>query len=109
MLEKDIERRFVRAFERRGAMAWKFTSPGRQGVPDRVVILPGGRIIFVELKTETGKLSPIQKTTIARLRAQGCEVRVVYGMEQAMALVEEVLPSEVQTIPVPGAGDAVDS
>ena len=51
--------------------------------------------MFIEMKTETGKLSPVQEVTIARLRAQGCEVRVIYGADQAMKLVEELMPSEV--------------
>lgn len=95
MLEKDIERKMVRKMESRGAMVMKFVSPGRQGVPDRIALLPGGRIVFIEMKTETGKLSPIQRNMIDRMRALSADVRVVYGMEQAMALVEEVMPNEV--------------
>lgn len=95
MLEKDIERKMTRALERRGALAWKWVSPGRQGVPDRIVLMPGGRVTFVELKTERGELSPLQQVTIERLRAMGHDVRVVYGAEQAMELVEELMPDGV--------------
>ncbi len=95
MLEKTIERKFAAALRARGAMAWKFVSPGRQGVPDRIVLMPGGKVAFVELKTETGKLSPMQRATIERMRALGHDVRVVYGAQQAMEIVEELMPDEV--------------
>lgn len=91
MLEKDIERRMVRAFHERGALAWKFSSPGRQGVPDRIVLMPCGRVAFIELKTERGTLSPIQRNTIDRMRELGQDVRVVYGAQQAMQVVEELM------------------
>ena len=95
MLEKDIERKMAAAFQRRGAMVWKFVSPGRQGVPDRIVLMPGGRVAFVELKTETGKLSPVQQVTIDRMRALGQDVRVVYGAQQAMEVVEELMSDDL--------------
>ena len=95
MLEKSIERKMVQALEARGAMAWKFTSPGRQGVPDRIVLLPGGRVVFVETKSPTGRLSPSQRVTIKRMRDLGHDVRVVYGAEQAARLIEELMPDGV--------------
>ena len=95
MLEKAIERKMVAEFERRGAMAWKFTSPGRQGVPDRIVLLPGGRVVFVETKTQIGRLSAAQRITIKRMRDLGHDVRVVYGADQAAKLVEELMPDGV--------------
>ena len=100
MLEKAIERRFVKELERRGAMALKFVSPGRQGVPDRIVLLPGGQIVFVELKAQIGRISPIQRHTIARMQELGCDVRIVFGMEQTMELVDELCP------PTQTGGDA---
>lgn len=53
------------------------------GVPDRIAIFPGGRIIFVELKTDEGDLSERQMYVIGRLENLGCTVDVIYGMEQA--------------------------
>ena len=87
MLEKDIESFLVRKVREMGGAAYKFVSPGNTGVPDRIVVLPGGRIIFVELKTETGRLSVLQERQIAKLRKMGCDVRVLYGKKQ----VEEFL------------------
>ena len=95
MLEKAIERKMVQALEARGALAWKFTSPGRQGVPDRIVLLPGGRVVFVETKTQIGRLSAAQRITIKKMRDLGHDVRVVYGAEQAARLIEEVMPNDL--------------
>ena len=79
--EEEIEKAFVNGIKEVGGIAYKFTSPGNAGVPDRLVCMPGGTIIFVELKTETGKLSKIQKMQIGRLDAINCYVHVLYGME----------------------------
>lgn len=65
------------------------------GVPDRLVILPGGRIVFVELKQERGKLSKVQEMMIDRLSNMGCDVRVLYGMEQVERFVRGVCADEV--------------
>ena len=61
MKESAIEAWMVRAIRSRGGLCYKWVSPGTTGVPDRIVILPGGRTIYVELKTEVGRLSEIQK------------------------------------------------
>ena len=62
MREKDIEKILVDGVKGIGGRAYKWVSPGNNGVPDRIVFLPGGRIIFVELKTDTGTLSSLQGT-----------------------------------------------
>lgn len=59
-LEKDIERALGRMVKRRGGMCLKWVCPGWSGVPDRIVLLPGGCIIFVELKRRGGKVSKMQ-------------------------------------------------
>ena len=88
--ERDIERRLRREIERQGGVFLKFISPGNDGVPDRVALLPDGRIIFVELKKKTGRLSPIQKFQIAKFRRLGQSVRVVYGLEGVEELLAEL-------------------
>lgn len=90
MLEKEIERRMGDMLKRRGCMYLKFESPGAPGVPDRIVITPGGRIVFVELKTQVGRLSKIQEWQIERMRQVGADVRTVKGWDAAKAFVEEV-------------------
>ncbi len=81
MLEKRIEQRLGRLLHRRGALFYKFVSPGRPGVPDRIAVLPGGRVIFIELKTDTGRVSHVQEYEIDRLHQQGAEVYVVRGSD----------------------------
>ena len=61
MKEKTIENHFVWAVERIGGKTYKFTSPGRKGVADRIACLPDGSTWFVELKTKGGRLSALQK------------------------------------------------
>lgn len=90
MLEKEIERRLGRLLERRGCLYLKFESPGNPGVPDRIVILPSGVTIYLELKTHVGRLSNIQKWQTGRMKARGADVRVIRGWEQAQAFAKEV-------------------
>lgn len=62
MLEKEIESKLRKAVEQQGGRCLKWICPGWSGVPDRIVLLPGGRIVFVETKRpKGGKLSPMQK------------------------------------------------
>lgn len=81
MQEKEIERVLVDEVKRLGGRAYKWVSPGNDGVPDRIVILPDTRLIFVELKTETGRLSALQKVQIDRLRKLGQWVEIVKGID----------------------------
>lgn len=77
MLEKDIERRLVLEIRKMGGLCLKFTSPGLAGVPDRIVILPGGRVIFVEMKAQNGRLSQQQQAVLARFTRLGADWAVV--------------------------------
>lgn len=97
MLEKEIERRMVLEVKKRGGLCYKFVSPSNPGVPDRIVITPDGRVIFVELKTEIGRLSKIQHWQRAELQKRGADVRVVKGWDAVKAFIEEVMPSGIQT------------
>lgn len=61
-LEKEIERKLRQKIEKHGGLCLKFVCPGWAGVPDRIILLPGGRVIFAELKRpKGGKLSSLQK------------------------------------------------
>lgn len=90
MREKDIERILVTEVKKLGGRAYKWTSPGNDGVPDRIVILPGRPPIFVELKADHGKLTALQKVQINRLRALGQDVRVLYGMDHVNGFLREI-------------------
>lgn len=95
MLEKDIEEKFRKGVKCIGGRAYKWVSPGNAGVPDRIVVLPGRPPIFVELKSETGRLRPQQKAQIKRLRELGQDVRVLYGLQQIEGFLEEVGAHEI--------------
>lgn len=82
MLEKDIEKLFRDEIKKAGGKAYKFTSPGNDGVPDRIVMLPNGRIVFVELKTDTGKLSRLQELQCRQIAELGQTVRVLHGLAE---------------------------
>ena len=77
MLEKDLEARFRERVRQAGCKALKFVSPGNAGVPDRIVLVPGGRACFVELKKKGKKPRPLQEHTIRELRDLGFEVHVI--------------------------------
>lgn len=89
-LEKNIEGWMKREIEGLGGLFLKFVSPGNDGVPDRIALLPSGRIVFVELKTHEGRLSLIQGYQIDRIRTMGQEVCIVYGYEGARDLLYDL-------------------
>ena len=93
MRERDIERRLVKESVQRGGAALKFVSPGRIGVPDRIVMMPGGKIGFVEMKAPGKKLRPIQERRIRQMRDMGFKVFVVDGMEQIGGVLDEIRSS----------------
>jgi hypothetical protein len=77
MLEKDIERYLVRRAIEHGGKAYKWVSPGHVGVADRIVMLPGGVVWVVELKTVKGRLSPLQKVFAADMARMGINYIVI--------------------------------
>lgn len=89
-MEKDIERWLGNQLKKMGCIYMKFVSPGNDGVPDRIIVLPGGGVIFVELKDTTGKLMANQRVQISRLRKQGALVFVVTGKTDAKLFVDDI-------------------
>ena len=89
MREKDIEKILVNEVRKLGGWAYKWVSPGNDGVPDRIVFLPGRPPVFVELKTETGKLSALQEVQIKRLKDLGQDARVLRGLQEVKSFLEE--------------------
>lgn len=81
MLERKVEERLVERARKHGGLAIKWTSPAFSGVPDRILFLPGGRIIFVELKAPGEKLRPLQSRIHGMLADLGADVRVIDSLE----------------------------
>ena len=92
MKESQIEAKLVRMVRERGGLCFKFVSPSNPGVPDRIIITPDGRTVYVELKTETGRLRRIQEWQISEMRKRGADVRVVKGLDAVKALVMDLFP-----------------
>ena len=90
IIEKDIERWLGIQLKKLGCIYMKFVSPGNDGVPDRIVVLPGGSVVFVELKDKKGVLMANQRIQVARLRKQGALVFVITGMLEARLFVNDV-------------------
>lgn len=90
MREKTIESHLRKEIKKLGGKAFKFVSPGTTGVPDRIVLLPTGRIYFVELKAEGKKSTPLQDNRQKEIRLLGFDVRVIDSKEGVNAFIEEV-------------------
>jgi hypothetical protein len=88
MLEKDVEQALVRRVKALGGLCEKFVSPGRRSVPDRIITLPGGEIIFVECKAPGKVPSELQESDHKRRRSLGCDVRVIDTKDKADAFPE---------------------
>lgn len=80
MREKEVEKVLVDGVRRCGGRAYKWVSPGNDGVPDRIVIFPERWPIFVELKADRGAVSLLQKVQLTRLKNFGQPVTVVRGI-----------------------------
>ena len=90
MIEKNIEAALVRATRNRGGICPKFTSPGMDGMPDRLVLLPGGHIGFVEVKAPGEKPRPLQAYRHRQLRRLGIKVYVLDGLEQIGGILDGI-------------------
>lgn len=90
LIESQIERHLVNGVKKLGGMCVKFVSPGTPGVPDRLIITKTGQIIFVELKTDVGRLSKIQKYVISEMQKRKANVRVVKGLTAVKELLAEI-------------------
>lgn len=97
LLENKIEKKLVNEIEKIGGKALKFISPGLSGAPDRIVILPGGKIIFIELKAPGKKLRPLQEYRAKEFRKLGLDVRCIDSTEEIKALIIEVRDNAIYT------------
>ncbi len=104
-MEKDIEQYFRTQLRRRGAMALKFVSPGLAGVPDRVVLIPGGRVVFAEIKAPGKKPRPLQKAVFDRMARLGHPVYLIDSRKAVADFIREVMPGEVRAASISGGSD----
>ena len=88
--ERTVEAALVSAVAARGGKALKIFSPVSAGMPDRLVLLPGGRSAWVELKAPGCKPRPLQLITHDRLRALGQRVYVVDSLETIDSTLDEI-------------------
>ncbi|MEG2344203.1 MAG: VRR-NUC domain-containing protein [Acidaminococcaceae bacterium] len=90
MNEKYIEQKLVKAVKHMGGLCLKFTSPGFDGVPDRLVLLPGKKIAFIELKAPGKKLRPLQVRRKTQLEKLGFSVYCIDNSEQIGGILDEI-------------------
>lgn len=90
MREKIIEQKLVQAVKAVHGMAPKFVSPGLDGVPDRIILLPGGRMAFAEIKAPGEKMRPLQVRRKRQLEKLGFSVYCVDGIEQIEEILKEI-------------------
>lgn len=90
MKEKTIEKKLVQTVKATGGIAPKLVSPGFDGMPDRIVLLPGGHIGFVEVKAPGEKPRPLQLARHGLLRRLGFRVYVLDDEQQIGGILDEI-------------------
>lgn len=94
--EKTLEKRLRLETEKLGAMAVKMTSQFHRGMPDRIILIPGGRTVFAELKTKGRKPTRLQSATMDRLRKMGFRCEVIDSEEKLRKLIDDI-GNDIQT------------
>lgn len=95
MQEQKIERKLKKEIELIGGKALKFVSPGESGVPDRIVLLPHGRVIFIELKAPGKKPEPLQEYRKKQFEKLGFTVKVIDSLNGVSSFITEVKSSAI--------------
>ena len=90
MRESTVEHRLVTETKKRGGIALKFVSPGIDGVPDRLVLLPHGKVAFVEVKAPGRTLRPLQVRRIGQLRELGYLAYCLDHPDQIGGILDEI-------------------
>lgn len=90
MREKTIESKLKNTVKSMGGIALKLISPGFDGVPDRLVLLPHGKLAFIELKAPGKRLRPLQEKRKKQLEALGFSVFCIDGTEQIGGILDEI-------------------
>ena len=90
MNEKSVEKKLSEATQKLGGLALKFVSPGLDGVPDRIILLPMGRIAFVEVKAPGKKMRPLQLRRKKQLERLGFSVYCIDHPNQIGGILDEI-------------------
>ena len=93
MLEKTIEHKLKSAVKSMGGIAFKFTAPGINGVPDRLVLLPYGKFAFIELKAPGKDMRPLQVRRKRQLEQLGFSVYCIDSAEQIGGVLDAIQAS----------------
>ena len=93
MREKTIEQKLTADAKERGGLALKFISPSFDGMPDRIVLLPGGHIAFVEVKAAGKKPRPLQRARLKLLMKLGFKAYVLDDISQIGGILDEIQTS----------------
>ncbi len=96
MREKTLEHKFVMAVKNVGGKAVKFTSPGFDGMPDRLVLLPNGKVGFVEVKAPGRKPRPIQASRIKLLRRLGFKAYILDDEEKIEKIISDIMGGDTE-------------
>jgi hypothetical protein len=91
MRESSIEKKLVSKVRAMGGKAYKFVSPGCIGVPDRIVIFPGGKLVFVEIKAPGQKSRSIQLKRAEELQGLGFKVYAIDSIQGITDLICEMM------------------
>jgi len=89
MQESTLEKRLRLEVGKHGGLALKFISPGKRGVPDRLVLKPGGQALFAEMKDAGKPLEPLQRKRADQLRALGFKVYKIDSIEDIKNFIRE--------------------
>jgi len=87
--ESQLEKKLTSEVKKRGGRAFKFTSPGKRGVPDRLILKPGGQALFVEMKAPGKPLEPLQVKRGSELRALGFKVYKIDSLDDIQKFIQE--------------------
>ena len=90
MREREIEQKFTQAVKKRGGLALKFMSPGYDGMPDRLALLPDGKMGFVEVKAPGKVPRPLQRQRHRLLHELGFHVYVLDDKSQIGGIIDDI-------------------
>lgn len=91
VIESDAEDELIGGVKRNGGMSFKLKFIGIAGAPDRLILMPGGRFYFVEVKKDDGALEPSQRALFPLIERLGFKIHVLYGVEQVKQFIIENL------------------